>query len=165
MAQMQVELGEDYPLSGSVTAFEAYMFVTVEKWVSQHEDVENGIVVLGKEGAVPEEDWSDLAVRKKMLKTFNTALKPLMPKFPNPSRLSCCLIELGPNDATIEDVRKTVSEIQSVFRDWCIQNNRVGACVPHLWQRKGDGMRTYHLHVLYFRLRGQHNEFQTYLTE
>ena len=47
MSEIILQCGEDYPLDGNITFFEAYMFVTTDKFLTEHGDVENGVVVAG----------------------------------------------------------------------------------------------------------------------
>lgn len=36
MSEIILQCGEDYPLDGNITFFEAYMFVTTDKFLTEH---------------------------------------------------------------------------------------------------------------------------------
>lgn len=159
MSEIILQCGEDYPLDGNITFFEAYMFVTTDKFLTEHGDVENGVVVAGNTGCVSFGDWSDLGIRKKMLSLFNQNLKQVISNFPSPDKVSCTMIEFDGDIGDMNAVMNTVQQLQDIFVQWCIAENRVGACVPHVYQLN----RVPHVHLLYQRANGKHDEFQTYL--
>lgn len=164
MLNVSLQMGDDYPLSGCVTYFEPYMFVTSDKWISEHDGVYDGIVVNGSQGIVSVNDWSDVSTRKQMVTKFNSCLKSVI-DFPKTNMMSCVLIDIiTPDDVVYDDNVMTqlieiVDELKDIFADWCIRENRVGALVPHVWQDN----RYVHVHILYNRKRGEHEEFQNYL--
>lgn len=36
MSEISLMIGQDYPLTGPITYFEAYMFVTTAKYINEH---------------------------------------------------------------------------------------------------------------------------------
>lgn len=160
MSTIELVMGNDYPLDGSITGFEAYMFITTPKFISEHSNVTDGVVIDGAKGVVSEKGWDNLDTRKKMLTLFNNKLKTRITNFPKGAMVSCLLIDLDiTEDTTDEEINEHIEIITNAFIEWCTENDRAGACVPHLYQ----GNRLPHLHFLYNRGRGKHDEFQKYL--
>lgn len=157
MGCVELNIGDNYKLDGVITYFEAYMFVTTPKWIAEHTDVADGCVVDPDGNILPSGDWSDLAVRKKMLTAFNNVLKPQIFNFPKPDRVACIMIELFPNDISDDEMWAAICGIQEHFVEWCKANHRAGAFVPHIYQKD----RVWHVHILHTM--GKRNEFQDYL--
>lgn len=160
MPDVNLSVYDDYELNGVITNFEGYMFVTTPKYVSQHGEVKGGVVIDGANGVVSTGQWNQVDARKKSLTLFNDCLKRQVSNFPNPSMVSCCMIDFKANGCSQDDVYSAGKELLDMFSSWCRDNDRAGACVLHFTQTG----RPPHAHLLYKRLRGEHGAFQTYLT-
>lgn len=160
MSKIGLNIEDDYPLTGCITNFEAYCFATTPKHYSAHSDFVDGVVVDGKHGVISVLGWDDLTVRKAMLTLFNDKSKQVVTNFPKPSWVSSVMIDVIGDAKTSDDEYLMMIElVKELFVKWCVDNNRVGACCVHMWQ----GRRYPHLHILYVRGRGKHNEFQDWL--
>lgn len=164
MADIVLNYGDDYPLNGVITAFEAYMFITTDKFIRQHEDTFpcSIIMVDGKSGR-NEVKMQDLKDRKAALTAFNKMASARIPSIPKPTGLSCVLVDLTTEseDYQMPEMEEACTELSGMFARWCEENDRVGVIVPHMLQ---DG-RWPHVHILYQRGRGKHNEFQDWLSD
>ena len=159
MSEISLIIGQDYPLTGPITYFEAYMFVTTAKYINEHGVVYNGTVVDGSNGVIPTGSFVILQNRKDAVTLFNNALKPVLKNFPNANMVSCVLIDFDGDIDDMQEVMKVTGLLERLFVGWCRANNRVGACVPHLDQDN----RAPHMHFLYTKVRGKSSEFQDYL--
>ncbi len=159
MNNINFDIYPDYPLNGSITGFEAYMFVTTPKFISQHKAIDQGIVIDGVKGAFPPIDWSETAERKTMLTKFNNTLKEHITNFPKPTQVACAMIDFETNGAGSKEIKDAANDLMDIFKTWCIDNNRAGACVLHSKQAG----RPLHAHLLYNKKRGEHDVFQRYL--
>lgn len=45
MSDIDIIVGADYPLNGVITNFEAYMFITVQKFIIDHHKIEGEITI------------------------------------------------------------------------------------------------------------------------
>lgn len=160
MSEIGLSIEDDYPLTGCITYFEAYCFATTPKHYSEHSDFADGVVVDGKRGIISVSGWNDLTVRKKMLTLFNDKLKQVVTNFPKPSWVSAAMIDLiGDAETSDDEYLMMIESLKGLFVKWCVENDRIGACCVHMWQ----GSRYPHVHILYPRGRGKHNEFQDWL--
>lgn len=159
MSEISLMIGQDYPLTGPITYFEAYMFVTTTKHINEHGVVYDGVVVDGNKGVLPTGSFVVLQNRKNAVTLFNNALKSVLKNFPNANMVSCVLIDFDGDINDMQEVIKVTEMLKRLFVEWCQVNNRVGACVPHLDQNK----RAPHMHFLYTKVRGKSSEFQDYL--
>ena len=160
MSDINITVGKDYPLSGVITNFEAYMFITVQKFIIDHHKIEGEITTVMHDGSVHIESMSNLNDRKAALTAFNKTASAYIPSFPKPNNLSCCIIEFE-IDGVTDDVNELYMGIRQTFIDWLVENNRVGVMVQHFYQKN----RSPHLHILYERGNRKHDEFQTYLLD
>lgn len=162
MSDIGVTVGADYPLNGVITNFEAYMFITVQKFIINHHKIEGEITTVMHDGFVHIESMSNLNDRKAALTAFNETASVHIPSLPKSTGLSCCMIEFD-IDGVIDDddVNELYMEIRQTFIDWLVENNRVGVMVQHFYQKN----RPPHLHILYERRNRKHDEFQTYLLD
>lgn len=184
MGDYALNYGEDYPLAGDVTNFEAYMFVTTAKHMASHRLVKVGreqcldgtvYVIDGKEKENGEtltqmlasEKGSIISVRpglqsrKDMQSLFNKILVRRGVSFPDPNDLSCVLVDLveeaGEYDP--DEYTDVANAVCKKFVQWCRENDRAGSAVQYLEQ----GNRPPHIHFLYQRSKGRHGEFQVWL--
>lgn len=161
MGSVRANVNSDYPLSGVVTYFEAYMFVTTQKHIAEHTLPLQGELILvdGNRGVTvtPMADPND---RSASLTAFNRMAKAKIPSMPKPSGLSCCLIDfIGDDDCSDADYDSAYAELKDKFIKFMTDNDRVAAMTQH-WPQ---GRRYPHVHILYQRKRGKHDEFQNWL--
>ena len=130
MSDINITVGKDYPLSGVITNFEAYMFITVQKFIIDHHKIEGEITTVMHDGFVHIASMSNLNDRKAALTAFNKTASVHIPSFPKPTGLSCCMIEFD-TDGVTDDVNELYMEIRQTFIDWLVENNRVGVMVQH----------------------------------
>lgn len=161
MTDVLLSFGADYPLSGAITNFEAYMFSTTPKHIAEHASFDEEMVLINKDMDMEIIAMDDLAERKRGLTQFNNWLKAQVSSFPKPTGVSCLLIDfMMPESSWSDDkINQAYAELKSEFISWMVNNNRVAAMVQHFYQ----GKRYPHVHILYQRTRGAHDEFQRYL--
>ena len=180
----ELSIGDDYPLTGVLTYFEAYMFVTTPKHMAEHRFIaSNGVerldgcvhVVDGIMGdnmsmnpaALAKATGSfamrnpDLPCRKALLSLFNSIGVRRGLGNPKPGGFSCVLIDFRDPSGLYDPaaIRATADRICRLFAEWCAANDRAGAIAQHLAQ----GNRLPHVHALYQRGKGKHEEFQDWL--
>lgn len=165
MPQVQLCVGDDYPLNGIITHFEAYMFVTLPKHIAEHRNpIPGELILVDGNRCTVTRAMDNLSVRKASLTNFNQLAKAQIPSIPKPNGLSCCMIDFMPDDESGQDCTEAqyqavYLELRKAYLDFMATNNRVAAMVQH-W---AQGHRYPHVHILYQRKRGQHNEFQDWL--
>ena len=165
MAMIGWAIEDDYPLKGSITNFEAYMFITTPKYIAQHiAPIPGELIFVDGNRSNRIVRMADLNDRKAWLTKFNHAAKAQIPSIPKPSGLSCCMIDFMPMDkngpdGSDFDYHVSYIGLRSAFMDYMRDNDRIAVLVQH-WAQK---QRYQHVHILYQRKRGQHSEFQTWL--
>lgn len=163
MGHVNVQINEDYPLTGVVTHFEAYMFATVDRYLKEHKQPLSGeIVIVDGNRGVDTTPMADLNDRSRCLTQFNRLAKAKIPAVPKPTGLSCCMIDLvGDKACTDADCDDVYRQLKEFFIDFMQKNDRVAVMVQH-W---AQGSRYPHVHMLYQRKRGKHDEFQDWLCQ
>ena len=167
MSRVTLSVGSDYELTGVVTNFEAYMFITTPKFIAEHPIMVPGelVIVDGNRGHI----IKPLAVlddRKASLTKFNQLAKAKIPSMPAAKGLSCVLIDFMPVDehgpgCTAAEYATAYQELKRAFLKYMKDNDRVAVMVQH-WRQ---GRRYPHVHILYQRTLGKHDEFQTWLCD
>ena len=159
MADIEIIVGHDYPLTGTITNFEAYMFITTDKHIVKHTDFNEEIVIVDGSRSYKIIDMNQLTDRKSALSLFNQLAKAQGIDIPKPSQLSCVVIDFAcDDDCEYSDFDNVYDKVKNEFIRFMTDNNRVGVMVQHFYQNE----RYPHVHMLYQRRRGQHDEFQTY---
>ena len=161
LTELDLELEQDYDLSGPVTYFEAYMFATKDKFIVEHDIIDGDAIVVGHDKHVDRFHMDMLSERKGALKEFNKQAIDVIEGFPDASGLSCFIVyfDADKDGVTSADVRYTYLKFCEKFMDWASENGRVGCVSPHLFQIN----QMPHAHVLYERMPGNHDEFQNFL--
>ena len=163
MDETLINVGEDYPLFGALTSFEAYMLATTEKQIEKQASLElcEAVVVNGKEW-VKRFSLDELKDRKNVLSLFNATVKEKKIALA-PNNFSCFLIDITTNDNTIsiEEAETAYNEIIEHSIEWLKENDRVALVAQHFYQYN----RVPHIHFLYERKKRKHNELQEYLTK
>lgn len=145
---MYLRLQEDYPLKGEITPFEAYMFMTTNKFIVQHSKISHENFFVCHDNQTDEYLLDDLRSRKDGLHNFNVYMTQHLGHFPKAEELGCFIAYID-GDKSIEEDEHTyfhaynwIAAMVSVF---CEVGNRVAAFVPHFYQ--GDNCP--HVHFLY----------------
>lgn len=171
----------DYPLSGVMTNFEVYMFVTKDRFIEEHRMLEGGRLdgriyvvdgesrivsnrqnsILGSEAGSFCVEYPDVDRRSYLMRFFNAVGSRKGLGNPSSKRYSCAMVDLEDTLRMYRaaDYVPSAHALCDVFLKWCLDNHRVGACVEHLEQ----GSRYPHVHFLYERGNRQHEEFQKWL--
>ena len=162
MSNVTLRYGADYPLSGILNHFEAYMFLTTPKHYEEHDSFDEEIVLVDGNRDVLYFRMEDLEERKIALKTFNNMLKKKYSDFNSPSHVSCLMIEfMMPEDEWDDnEINESYEELKNILIMWAQNNDRIAAMTQHFYQ----GRRYPHVHILYQRAPRKHNEFQDYLS-
>jgi hypothetical protein len=155
----------DYPLNGkNIIGFEAYMFMTKDKFITQHSCIPHSSFSIFERKGQVDFPLDKLDARKKALKLFNDNMRERVGRLPTGSDVGCCIIYLEV-DASDEDNNEhyfNVYEQLSIIADkFCKEKNRVVAMLPHFHQ----GNDIPHIHCLYQRLPQEQNIFQEYIVE
>lgn len=158
-----LKLYDDCLLNGTITYFEAYMFATTPKHIGGHTSFDERLIIVDGDRSNHIIPMVELEERKKALTLFNKLAKEQIPSMPKPTGLSCCMIDLVDenNEYEEKELNSCYKELEDLFLQWSAENNRVGVMVQHFYQ----GDRYPHVHILYQRGRGKHNEFQNFLCE
>lgn len=161
MSEINLNIGNDYPLNGVITAFEAYMFITKPKFIVEHfQPVMGELVIVDGNRQVFVKQLERLSVRKSSLELFNRLAKAQIPSIPDPDGLSCCMIDFVlDEDCCMADCNAAYREFKKVFIDFMKTQNKVAVMVQHWMQYH----RYPHVHILYQRDPGKHEEFQEWL--
>jgi len=143
----------DYPLNGkNIIGFEAYMFMTKDKFITQHSCIPHSSFSIFERKGQVDFPLDKLDARKRV------------GRLPTGSDVGCCIIYLEV-DASDEDNNEhyfNVYEQLSIIADkFCKEKNRVVAMLPHFHQ----GNDIPHIHCLYQRLPQEQNIFQEYIVE
>ena len=155
---------QDYPLSKNITALETYMFMTTEKFITQHSYLRHRSFSIFENRGRVSFLLDELEARKKALHLFNSNMKERVGRLPTGSDVGCCIIYLEAdsadedNDICYFDVYEQLSNIADKF---CQEKNRVLVMLPHFHQ--GDNVP--HIHCLYQKNPQEHNVFQKYIVE
>lgn len=165
-SDLNFSLCEDYEeLTNPITGFEAYMFASTDYQAQKHDAFESYAYVI-EDGDVTSFDFTNQALRKKGLTTFNKAgvnvgIQKGNSSVPNASRLSCMIVYIEDPDGLYrpKDVRHHYDILAKALTRFCKENHRIACIVPHLHQ----GQNMPHAHILVQRARGKHNEFQEWL--
>ena len=160
---MNVRLQEDYPLTGDITSFEAYMFVTTNKFIGEHTNIphENFYVCHGDD--TDNYILDDLVSRKDALHNLNVYMTQKLGHFPKAEDLGCFIayLEAGTpeedDDSTYFLAYNYFAELVNAF---CSVSSRVVGFVPHFHQ----GNNCPHVHFLYQKEKGEDSILQKYLT-
>ena len=157
-----LNLNDNYPLDGVITCFEAYMFSTTQEHISEHISFDESIVIVDGNRSTNIISMNELNDRKNALTQFNKLAKQKIPSMPKSTGLSCCMIDFIDEDNVYDktEINAAYGRLEELFIKWCHDNDRVGAMVQHFYQ----GNRVPHVHMLYQRGRGKHNEFQDYFS-
>lgn len=158
MSDIQLVVGNDYPLKNIITFFEAYMFITKPKFIAEHFQPVTGesVIVDGNRNVITE-SLELLSVRKSNLSLFNSLAKAQIPSMPSPKGLSCCMIEfIADGENYIADCSAVYSDFKKTFIDFMEAHDKVAVMVQH-W---GQYQRYPHVHILYQRTPRKHEEFQ-----
>ena len=169
MAEFNISLQDDYPLSSDISNFLDYMFATKAKHIKRHVSFDNFHIALctGIDSttmyAVCEQDTRESA---EML--FSEILKShkIYPKRDG-YRISCFMsnIDFGVMYPTSEQYLNAFDRLATACMDWAVSENRVLAVVSHFDQNLANGkLEMPHIHVLYERKK-DHNALQDYLAE
>lgn len=155
----------DYPLSGeNITGFEAYMFMTKDKFITQHSCIPHFLFsIFGRKGQV-NFPLDELDARKKALKLFNDNMRERVGRPPTGSDVGCCIIylEVDASDEDNDEHYFHVYELLSIIADkFCKEKNREVAMLPHFHQ----GNDIPHFHCLYQKTLQEQNVFQEYIAE
>lgn len=175
MGGINITVGDDYELTGMIQYFEGYMFVTTPKCVAEHGGFPGAICIMNGTGMVDCRKelpgFHDSAAfcatglgledRRQVVKLFNRLGKTRIPTLPSPSGLGCVMIDLvdESGDYRDRDIAEALQHVRGSFVKWCHDNDRFGGLSEHLTQER----RCPHVHILYERHAGEHNEFQNYL--
>ena len=82
---MYLRLQEDYPLKGEITPFEAYMFMTTNKFIVQHSKIPHENFFVCHDDQTDEYLLDDLRSRKDGLHNFNVYMTQHFGHFPKMS--------------------------------------------------------------------------------
>lgn len=162
MADIEISLNADYPLRGTITAFESYMFATTDRHMEKHTAFDGEIVIVDGNRSVHTVRMDELSERKKALTQFNKYAKDKIPDIPKPTGLSCAMIDfISDGPCSDEEFGMPYEAVKKHFAEFMAKTDRVAVMVQHFHQ---DG-RYPHLHILYQRRRGEHNAFQNHLAD
>ena len=163
MADIYIDIGDDYPLKGVVTNFEAYMFATKDKFIQEHTSFDEEIILVDGNRSVQVFSMKSQSDRLNALTVFNKLAKLQISTMPSANGLSCVLIDLSmdEDDWDFDEIQMVYNELKDVFIQWMKQNNRVAVMVQHFYQ----GKRYPHVHILYQKAFRKHNEFKDYLNQ
>lgn len=164
---MTIDYQPDYTLTGDVSVFEAYMFMTTARFIAGHDAGEftTGLHIPVLRGTDSDEyAVAVLQQRKDALHNFNVYMTAAVGRFPRAEDLGCFIMYL--RAATRREERDdryadTFAYVLGAARSWCSQENRVLAMVPHLHQ----GKEMPHIHFLYQRKARERNAFQRFLND
>lgn len=153
---MDVIIAPDYPLNGDITHFEAYMFSTTERHMAAQTFHKEEIIIVEGKGKASRYSMEQLDNRRKAKRIFNKCAKERIEGFPLPDNIGCCLIDFSDDEPFDESEYK---HLRAEIAIWAMENDRVLALAPHF----GQANRPPHLHILYQRAQGKHDELQDYL--
>ena len=155
----------DHSLNGkNIIGFEAYMFMTKDKFITQHRCIPHSSFSIFERKGQVDFPLDKLDARKKALKLFNDNMRERVGRLPTGSDVGCCIIylEVDTSDEDNDEHYFNVYEQLSIIADkFCKEKNRVVAMLPHFHQ----GNDIPHIHCLYQRLPQEQNIFQEYIVE
>lgn len=161
---MGIEIRPDYPLKGELANFEAYMFITTNKFIGQHEQLpETEIMVMDGERSEGY-NLQHVRQRKDALHNFNVYITRRMGHYPKAREVSCFILYFDPDNLGEDNDESYLSvylTIRKMAAEYCKERGVAMAMVPHFHQ--GDNMP--HLHILYQRNGNKDSEFQKYIQE
>lgn len=161
---LNVSLNADYPLSGKqIGGFEAYMFATVNKFISEHTSFDEEIVLVSNLGNVTVYNMQALSVRMDARDAFNKLMTGDEATAPSPSDVSCTMIDFIDEDNIYDDseIDDAYQQLKQKFVNWMCNNHRNAVMVQHFHQ----GTRVPHVHILYENPQGVDSEFQQWLLQ
>jgi hypothetical protein len=161
---MELELRDDYALQGDVTDFEAYMFITSKKFMSEHEELPHCNINVFHGTDTDSYLLGELKERKDALHNFNVYLTQSLGHFPKASELGCFIMYMSAEYQEEDADRVYIpvyDKIAEIAYNFCKEQGRIIAMVPHLHQ--GNNMP--HAHILYQRDGKKHNELQDYIRQ
>ena len=158
--EVTLNIGEDYPLTGTITNFESYMFATKDKFISEHTSFNEEIVIVDGNRSTECVSMNELSDRKKALSKFNALAKEQELDISS-KHYSCIMIDFVIEDDAFNEkaFNKSYKQLKKYFINWTTENNRVAVMVQHFYQ----GERWPHVHILLQRKPRKHNEFQDFL--
>jgi len=159
---MNLHLEEDYPLTGEITSFEAYMFMTTKKFMGKHSKFPHKNFFVCHRDNIDEYVLDDLQSRKDGMHNFNVYLTQHLGHFPKAEELGSFIAYLEGDRSATEDEEayfnayKFLCVMVSIF---CNSGNRVVGLVPHFYQ----GENRPHIHFLYQKAKGEKSILQRFL--
>lgn len=154
-----IVVNEDYPLSGNINGFFAYMLSTTETQAKKQLGFNNNHITVIAKCETTDFNPEDMRDRESAKQAFLDALKEVhSPADANhPEMLSCALVDM--TSINPSEAYRAIGLILLLYEMWCRSECRVGIAVSHFDQ---EG-RCPHIHFLYERKEGQHSEFQVWL--
>lgn len=164
MSEIQLSISNDYVLSKIITRLEFDIFIMGTKTILEHiQPIQGELILVDGNRNVITRPLSDLLVRKASFVDFNNLASLQIPSIPSSTGLSYCTIDFIPLNKheiyTEEDYHIIYSKLRELYLDFMKENNRVSIMVQHWKQNR----RYPHVHILYQRKKGKHNEFQSWL--
>lgn len=161
---MKIELRQSYPPKGDLSNFEAYMFITTNKFISQHDELPQTEIMVMNCDRAEGYNLQYIRQRKDALHNFNVYLTRNIGHYPKAGELSFFILYIDTdskyedNDADQLNVYHTVRKMAA---DYCKDQKVVMALVPHFHQVG----HLPHIHFLYYCNQNKNSEFQKYIKQ
>lgn len=173
MYNFSLQLGEDYPLSKSITAFESYMFITTPKWIAEHDYLDAQMYIsLFKSDAIQNENCTSPDRRKAMEKEANLLMKEYgISPVSNGNKLGCFIGDFVFSDPYpdnqhkfdiyLKNLNTLYTDLEFAILDYTRKNDSFAVMVSHFFQDN----RYPHVHVLYQKPPKKRNDLQNFIID